>query len=465
MPENEYRQFEGEIRLLESKNPFLFPVELWLLNDAPNRNGWRFTDMEGNKNQFAGTPILIAYTNGGRTIGDGHNGKETIDPATGEPRMSFTAADAERIIGAISEDDADIRTEVRDDKTWIVAKGFLWAWYAREAVQKIENDSRQGRGMSVSIEALVTESHMEGNVEVEDSYKILGTAILGDHVQPAVAGAHISMLSAIGDEFKELKLRAASYREQNEKPHHKNKGVRKQMYLSKQQLKELQKRFGTSYVVLAAKQDGEDVKVLLMRRSDHVFATYTLGAKDAAVDEGRVAECAAQIVATLAEDETLCADAAECMAEETCAAEEQACAAEKECKRLSAELEASNARIAAMETAESKRRVSAAKEAAKRALSDFNAARLEAVSDSILESVNRDIDSGVYANSVNADNDWIGETAVAEKVYALCAKEQMKLDQEAAKRRNSTFIMDKLDNGRVTDDGSVSSLLARKGIQ
>ena len=131
----EYRAIEGEIRLLDSKSPFLFPIEVWALNDAPNRNGWQFTDMEGNKNQFAGTPLLIAYLYGGQVIGDGHNMRETIDPETGEPRMSFTAADAERIVGAISDDPADIRTEERDGNTWIVAKGSLWAWYAAEAVQ------------------------------------------------------------------------------------------------------------------------------------------------------------------------------------------------------------------------------------------------------------------------------------------------------------------------------------------
>ena len=57
---DEYRSFNGEIRNLVKRNEFVYEVELWLLNDIPNRNGWQYTNMAGNKDQFAGTPILIA---------------------------------------------------------------------------------------------------------------------------------------------------------------------------------------------------------------------------------------------------------------------------------------------------------------------------------------------------------------------------------------------------------------------
>ena len=36
------RTAEGEIRVLSRENEYLFNVELWLLNDAENRNGWRY---------------------------------------------------------------------------------------------------------------------------------------------------------------------------------------------------------------------------------------------------------------------------------------------------------------------------------------------------------------------------------------------------------------------------------------
>ena len=67
------RVSEGKIRLLKQSNEFLFPVELWLLNDGVNRNGWRYENIRENMRKFLGTPVLVAYINGGRTIGDGHN--------------------------------------------------------------------------------------------------------------------------------------------------------------------------------------------------------------------------------------------------------------------------------------------------------------------------------------------------------------------------------------------------------
>ena len=223
-----YRAFDGEIKVLQKQGEWLYGVEIWLLNDKTNRNKWRFTDMAGHKDLFKGTPLLIAYVNNGMGIGDGHNYRMEIDPKTGEERPSFTDATAERIVGALSDDPADFRLEERDGYTWIVGKGNLWRWYAKEVVEKIERDSLQGRGMSISIEALVTKSHMENDTEVEDDYIILGTTILGDHVLPAVADARITALQEIGQRFNELKIRAASYKNKGrELPDNTNKGVKK----------------------------------------------------------------------------------------------------------------------------------------------------------------------------------------------------------------------------------------------
>lgn len=459
-----YRSIQGEIRLLEQNNDFIFPVEIWAYNNALTLNGWRFENLEAHREAWAGVPILVAYVNGGRTVGSGHN-MQTRRGKDGQEYQSFTGAEAERIVGATSDEISDIRVETEGENKWLVAKSTLFRWYARELTDKIVNDARQGRSMAVSIEALVTESHMEGDVEVEDAYIPLGITILGDGVAPAVPGAHIAMLSEMESEFKELKLRAASYLESAKKPQNtNNKGVKKQMYLNKQQLKELSKRFGSEYAVLCAKQceDGE-TKVLLMRHSDHVFCTYTLGEKDSAVDAGRMTECAANIVVELAEDETLCADAAECMEAECAENAEKVCSLTADVTRLTGELEASANTVKAMQAQESKRRISAAKEAAKRALSDFNAARENQLDSVLLNSVNTDIDAGVYANSVNADGEWIGESAVTERVLALCAQEQMKLDRASAQRKRGTHILDKFNTG-AADDGGVQGLLARKGI-
>lgn len=459
----QYRSMDGEIKLLQQENEFIFPVEIWLLNDRVNRNNWQFINLAEHREMWAGIPILVAYVNAGLTVGDGHNQRTKYDKE-GNEYQSFTDATSERIAGALSDNPDDIRLEERDGNTWVVGKGFLWRWYAQELVAKLIDKARQGGVMEVSIEALVTNSRMEGSVEVEENYLPLGVTLLGDGVTPAVDGAHIAMLTEMGDEFKELKLRAASYIHDNaeeNKPHEntKNKGVKQQMYLSKQQLKELQKKFGDSYAVLCAKQSDDGIKVLLMRHDNHIFCTYLMGEKDSTVDEGRVAECAAQIIVKLAEDDELCADAAECIEAETAEATAK-------CARIDAlekDLEAKDNTIKAMQEQESKRRLSAAKEAATRALSDFNAAREDEISGDILNAVNADIDAGVYACCANAEGEWIGASAVTERVLALCAQEQMKLDKASALRRKGTHIMEKLSHGAV-DDGTVQGLLARKGI-
>ena len=170
---SEYRTFAGEIRTLAKKNEFLYDVEIWLLNDKVNRNGWKYINIEANKAQFAGTPILVAYLGNGAVIGDGHNYKMVPDAKTKTIRPSFTEPDAERIVGSLSDRPEDIRMEERDGNKWVVGRGSLWRFYAPELVDKIENDAMQGHTMSISIETLVTKSHMEEDVEIEEEYQII----------------------------------------------------------------------------------------------------------------------------------------------------------------------------------------------------------------------------------------------------------------------------------------------------
>ena len=202
--EQQVHLYKGQLRVLSQENEYLYNVELDLLDDTTTANGWRYENLEMHRALFAGKPILIAYTRGGKKIGDGHNMRLVRD-ANGEEYATFTDAESERIIGSLSDNEQDIRLEVRDGHTWIVGKGTIWTWYAREAVEKIAS---QGR-MDISIETLVTKNRMNAEEEVEEEYIILGATILGDDVTPAVKGANIRPLSEI--KFSDLKLRAASY--------------------------------------------------------------------------------------------------------------------------------------------------------------------------------------------------------------------------------------------------------------
>ena len=200
------RAVRGELLLLSQKTDKKVAVELWLLNNAITANGWRYRNLEENKEKFSKTPILIAYV--GSKIGDGHNFSEEKDPITGEVKPSFMDATAERIVGFFDKKE-DIRIEEKDGKTWIVGKGYIWSWYAKELIAKLTEQGR--KGMAISIETLVSNVKMENGVEVYDDYEILGTTILGDGVEPAVAQANIRILSMLGvDKVKELTLRVAS---------------------------------------------------------------------------------------------------------------------------------------------------------------------------------------------------------------------------------------------------------------
>lgn len=209
--------WNGTLKVLEFSGSFRRKVELWLLNDIVNRNGWLYENLDEHKRLFADTPILVAYV--GNKIGDGHNFDEV--PTADGVSESFMSATAERIVGYF-RDESDLRIVVKDGQKWIVGTGYIWEWYARELVAKLE---RQGlEGMSVSIETLINDMHTDGDIEVYTDYTVLGTTILGDDVEPAVAGANIRMLAAIGAErVKELTLKVASIAEKR----HKNQSANK----------------------------------------------------------------------------------------------------------------------------------------------------------------------------------------------------------------------------------------------
>lgn len=454
-----YRQIDGELKMLQREGEFIFPVELWLLNDQLTHNGWRFVNLSEHREAWAGVPILTAYVNGGNTIGSGHN-QETKRDKNGEEYQSFTASTAERIVGALSDNPEDIRIEERDGAQWVVGKGFLWAWYAHELVMQIASDAEQGRTMSVSIEALVSEAHMEGDVEVETAYTPLGVTVLGHGVAPAVDDAHIAMLSEIGSELKELKLRAASYIESAQKPQNNpnNKGVSKRMRLSKQQVKDLQAKF-SGYTVLAAEQTDKGIVICLMSAAGRT-AVYKMESLEETVYAEKIQPVNAQVHFCAEDEEDVCVDACDmvdAMSAECAAATDRAECAEKS-------LSAAQETIKQMEAAENARRLSAAKAAATETLSAFNANREDKVSEDAIKALSAEIEAGRFTACEDENHAWIGDKTVQEKVLSICAAAVMEMDKAKAKTAKESYIWQKLASGEA-DDGSVDALLARKGIK
>lgn len=470
----EYRQFDGEIRVLAQVNPWIFRVELWLLNGKVNRNGWRYERLREHLSSFLGTPILIAYPTKNQ-VGDGHNFRMVPDPKTGEMVPTFTDANAEHIVGRLSEKPEDIRLETRDGVEWVVGTGIIWKWYARELVDKITHDAEQGRAMSVSIETLVSESHMEGDVEVETSYEILGTTILGDHVAPAVAGARVKALQALREPFAELKIRAASWEqkhtEQN-KPNNKEKGVKNLAikYLNKQQIRTVEGKL-PGYTVLNALENAEGAfQIVAVAKNGEVCACSVAALNDV----GPELLTAYNLNTTTADGAEI--DVSAAMEKLLSAAEAEKKVLTEQNEKLNADLNAEKQRAAGlektisdMETAEKTRRVNAAKAAAKAELEKINSKRGESerFNADCINDVLAECENGAFTDCVNESGEWCGEAKACAAVRDRAMQEQMKQDEAKMNARGKTvyaFEQGARNNGEPVDDiEALYKEMTRKG--
>lgn len=449
---SERRTFTGKIRLLAAEVRRRFPVELWLLNDLVNENGWRYERIVENKNGFLEMPILTAYVNGGRTIGDGHNFQEETD-ADGNPSPSFTRATDERIVGVMSARPDDIRTERADNTTWIVGKGFIYSWYAKELVNKIGRYTEQGRDIPISIETLVTQSRMDGEVEVEEEYEILGVTILGDHVPPAVTGARIFALNLSEREFREMRVRAASLLKQDNE--NESEEVKTLEVYTKKMCDKLQEKFPEHRVLAAVRTDEGVIRVALCGK-DYTMARYEMGSENDTVVPANIVACQATADFGIGEGVDL-SQLFDEMAHEVA--------------RLNSELETAtkavterDSQISAMREAENKRRVSAAKAVAKATLAAFNANRSEKIAECEIDEICAEIDRGCYTAMVDAEGEWCGDAIVEEKVYAKCARKVQEADAEAARKAKATYSYDQFSKAEKSGESGLAKLLRDRGI-
>ena len=461
--EKKNRAFTGQLKVMATVNPKLYAVEIMALNSEVNRNGWQYVNLEQHLNEFLDIPILTAYVMGGMVIGDGHNYNMKRDPQTGEEYASFTASDAERIVGWIPKDASNVRLEVIDGTEWVVVKGFLWTWYAKELVDQI---AKQG-GSAVSIETLVLdESQGENGVDIEEKYLVLGITILGNGVEPAVAGANIRTLSELSElrsNMAENILKAASYvpeeKSDTEPKFTENKGVKKRMtYFSRKELAELGKKFPDFKVLAAVQDENGAIRVCLMAK-DASTSMYKMDSLNDTIVPEKFQRVSAKVNFDIGADcDNAVIDACE-MTEEMAAECAAAC---DNAKELEDKLCAANERIKAMETAERVRRVQAAKDKAKAVLDSLNLNRSAKAKfdESIIDGINADIDAGKYTEKVNADGMWIGDKEVERDVRCACMTEQEKMDKAQAEKDSSVFIYDKFNHAKGTEPDGIEGLLS-----
>lgn len=479
------RAFTGQLKVMETANPKLYAVEIMALNSLVNRNNWQYVNLEKHLNEFLDIPILTAYVGGGMIVGDGHNYNMKTDPNTGEQYASFTASDAERIVGWIPKDPENVRLEVVDGTEWVIVKGNLWAWYAKELVDQI---ARQG-GMEVSIETLVTDERQgEDGVDIEEKYLVLGITILGNGVEPAVAGANIKTLSELSElrsNMAENILKAASYAKTNDiqeedepedeppedgedesedepsedPPKDNSKGVKKSMtYFSRKELAELGKKFPDYRVLAAVQTDDGAIRVCLMAK-DANTSVYKMDSIDETIVPEKFRRVTTKVNFDIGED----CDNAEvdtCEVIDSLSAElAEAC---NNASDLEQKLNAANERIKAMETAERARRVQAAKDKAHAVLNSLNANRAAKTQfeDSILNPVLADIDAGKYTEKVNADGLWVGDAEVERDVSYLCMNAQKDMDKKAAEAAETTFAYNKFLSQKGEQPDGIEGLLS-----
>lgn len=444
------------LKVLSRDSDLNFNVRIEIIRSGWNRNRWNYQNIEQHYKTFLGTPILCAFPHG--QIGDGHNMDEGILP-NGEPFYDFTGPNSERIVGCISDKPEDIWTEERSGETWICANGTIWRFYNRQLADHL---AEQG-GMEVSAETEVYEEYEEkGKGSVFTSWRGLGVTILNEKVMPAVPGANIKALKALGEEeWKTMKLAAASYNSSsgsgtpNETedgsgtPDISKKGVKETLNLSKKQLAELNKKFEGYTVLAAVRNDDESIDVRL-RNEKYEICSYLM----ANAEETIVPEKFSMLSAKMS------MNGIEIDAEEmydSLSAEIVTLNSKRE--KLESDLEEAQKTITAMRDAESKRRVNAAKDAANAALSEFNANRAEKVDASEIEKVISDIDAGVYANCAAADGEWNGCDAVRTAVLAICAMRDIAVQKKNAEMRRETYLFGNEAHEIPDDDGSISALL------
>ncbi len=442
----------GSVKLLRRLNKYEFAVEIRVMREGLNNNKWDYRNLEKHYKTFLGQPILIAYV--GSKIGDGHNMRQVRLP-DGGVEYTFVDGTAERIIGTISENESDLRLEEINGNLWMIAKGRIFAFYAREAVEKI----RVTGTMDVSAETEIYHAETgENGVEIFDDWTGIGVTILGDDVPPAIPGARIKAMS-VTDDVRDMNLRVASLLQaEDESPRDKTteKGVKAKM--TKREKALLQKKFdGSGYTVLNTSKDGNTV--FLMSNETGLPAGYVF--VDEADKGGIVPDRIVPAVATLTYkvgEEEMTADLEQ--ATDNLSARLNAATTENAAKgKRIAELEAE---VETMRKAELSRRVTDAKKAVRNRLDALNKGREErcAYSKELAEQVCAKCETGCFNEYVNEKGEWCGDSEAVKELEALCAREQERQDNAASEKRRKAVSWNAVDLHEVREsDNGLSALM------
>lgn len=450
--ENRAKTSKGQLRVLSQQDEWTFKVELLLLNEKKNRNGWIYKNLKEHLNEFLNTPILIAYLP--NKTGDGHNFRLKYDPETGEEKPDFTGADAERICGVIPNDADAVSLVDKDGVEWVKCTGTIFAYYNEPLVKLL----RVQGALEVSIETLVNDGYTEDDgTEVFTKWQVLGTTILGTDVPPAVPGAKIYRLSDMGKRFDAYKIRVAQYQEQHSAhaENVKTNGRENKKPMSLHAINKVQKRFA-DYKVLAVSED--EKFAFLMNNADNSLCTYCFDEADGdAIVAAKIMPAKAILNAEHGEN-SVAMDANDIVA--MLAGREAEITARL--NKAEKELEEANNTIKTMQEKEHERRIMACKSAVKRELAEINADLCmdERLDEKVLVDVEKDIEAGKFC-TMEENGEWIGEIAACNQLKATCMDAVKKFNHQKAMNNRTVSIWDRVKDGDSELTGLEAALARR----
>ena len=445
-----HRIFEGQLRVCSSDDKKNYKVKLMLLNEKVNRNNWQYTRVAEHAREAEDIPLLYSVV--GNKIGNSHD-FEVVTDEKGNQYASFIGAESEHPYGwlpSVVDGHPNARMETIDGVEWLTATAYLPSFYNTEMIKELEKNGGQ---MPISIETLVSKFHMDGDVEVEDEYSIVGVTILGVTTTPAVAGANIRKLALKEGQLKELKLRVASLvsADSNNEPQtqqNSKKGVGKSMKILN--LDDIRDKF-EGYTVLGC----NGLSVALLSDEGRTFK-YTFQENEDTVVPSRIEAVAVNSVFGEG-DGAVTVSAEQLIGTGKSQLNAAKAALEKEVQK-NAEL---TAKLNKMEEQETARRKEAVKAAIKSRLADNKRDCGYDLPDTLCDSLTTDECIGKYAGMVDEHGAFCGEKQAMCDVDALCMDEIRK--ENKAKAKNNGFKWSNIRDGADESGASkgVMSSLAR----
>lgn len=443
----------GTLKILRQLNKYEFAVEIRVMREGLNNNKWDYRNLKEHYKTFLGQPILIAYV--GSKIGDGHNMRSVMMP-DGGIEYTFVDGTAERIIGTLSDREEDFRLEEADGNLWMIAKGRIFRFYAREAVEKII--ATGAMAVSAETEIFKTETGADG-VEIFEDWAGLGVTILGDNVPPAIPGARIKAMS-VRDDLEGMKLRAASLQRQEEAeetPRSKEEGKGVKYRMNKREFAQLSEKF-PGYTVLGTSKDG--LRVCMVNAETGAPSGYVFTDEN---DKGGVVNdriCAMSASVQFAFDAENVIDVDLEKVTDTMIA--ALADANKKAKTLEEKVAALENQVKAMEAHETARRVSDAKKAVMNRLDALNKDRDARClySKELADALCAKIETGCFNEACNEKGEWCGDQMAVMELEAKCAQEQEKMDKAAAEKAKKAMSWNAFAGENKPAPNSIDELLA-----